>query len=117
MTIKYVKGDYNQKHCEIKIDDGFGDEFEFELFGDVKTDDADKFLDLLNGYENQIATFKSGAEVQKATIQRLQEENQKLKKYVKELYDMVKVDVYDEIEVYPKTLMEYILNILKIISD
>ena len=50
-------------------------------------------------------------------LNELHEENQSIKKHIKELYNMVKVDVDNEIEVYPKTLMEYILNILKIIGD
>lgn len=47
----------------------------------------------------------------------LHEENDFLKKHITELYDMIKIDVDNGIEVYPKTLMEYILNILKIIGD
>ena len=50
-------------------------------------------------------------------LNNLHEENQTIKKHIKELYNMVKIDVDNEIEVYPKTLMEYILNILKIIGD
>ena len=40
MSEKYVKGDYNQEHTEIWIGD--------EYFGDVRTKDADQFVDLLN---------------------------------------------------------------------
>ena len=50
-------------------------------------------------------------------LNELNDENQSIKKHIEELYDIVKVDVDNEIEVYPKTLMEYILNILKIIGD
>ena len=41
MMDKFVKGDYNTNHCELWVDD--------EWFGDVRTDDADKFIDLING--------------------------------------------------------------------
>lgn len=37
---RYVKGDYNQNHCEIWFDG--------ECIGDVRTRDADKFVELLN---------------------------------------------------------------------
>lgn len=40
MTKRFVKGDYNQNHCELY----YGEEH----FGDVRTDDADKFIGLLN---------------------------------------------------------------------
>ena len=56
MMDKFVKGDYNTNHCELWVDD--------EWFGDVRTDDADKFIDLING---------------------LIKENNELKKEVKEL--------------------------------
>lgn len=38
---KFVKGDYNSDHCEL-LTDG-------EWFGDVRTDDADEFIKLING--------------------------------------------------------------------
>lgn len=47
----------------------------------------------------------------------LHEENESLKKHITELYDMVKFDVDNGIEVYPKILMECFLNILKILGD
>ena len=47
----------------------------------------------------------------------LHEENQSIKKHIGELYKFVKIDVDNEIEVYPKALLEYIVNILKIIGD
>lgn len=56
MMDKFVKGDYNTNHCELWIDDDY--------FGDVRTEDADKFVDLING---------------------LIEENDELKKEIKEL--------------------------------
>ena len=45
MIKKFYKGDYNQNHCEVwTVDD-----IDFEdYFGDVGTDYADKFVDLLN---------------------------------------------------------------------
>ena len=50
-------------------------------------------------------------------LNELHEENQSLKKHISELYENVKFDVDNEIEVYPKVLLEYIVNILKIIGD
>lgn len=50
-------------------------------------------------------------------LNELHEENQVLKKHIRELYRIVKIDVDNEIEVYPKVLLEYIVNILKIIGD
>lgn len=47
----------------------------------------------------------------------LHEENQSLKKHIGELNEMIKFDVDNGIEVYPKILLEYIQNILKIISE
>ena len=47
----------------------------------------------------------------------LHEENQSMKKHIGELYGMIKVDVDNGIEAYPKILLEYIQNILKIIGD
>ena len=38
---KFIKGDYNTNHCELWTDD--------DCFGDVRTEDADKFIDLING--------------------------------------------------------------------
>ena len=50
-------------------------------------------------------------------LNELHEENQSIKKHIEELYEKTKIDVDNGIEVYPKTLLEYILNILKIIGD
>ena len=50
-------------------------------------------------------------------LNELHEENQSIKKYIRDLYKIVKIDVDNEIEVYPKALLEYIVNILKIIGD
>ena len=50
-------------------------------------------------------------------LNELHEENQSIKKHIGELYKFVKIDVDNEIEVYPKALLEYIVNILKIIGD
>lgn len=53
----------------------------------------------------------------KMMIATLLEENQSIKKHIEELYKYVKIDVDNEIEVYPKALLEGIVNILKIIGD
>ena len=50
-------------------------------------------------------------------LNELHEENQSIKKHIGELYKIVKFDVGNEIEGYPKVLLEYIVNILKIIGD
>lgn len=50
-------------------------------------------------------------------LNELYEENTMLKGHIKELYRLVKIDVDNGIEVYPKVLLEYIVNILKIIGD
>ena len=48
--------------------------------------------------------------------EKLKQENEWLKSEIQKLYNFVKIDV-DNIEVYPKSLMEPILEILKIIGD
>lgn len=50
-------------------------------------------------------------------LNELYEENQLIKKNIREFYKFVKIDVDNEIEVYPKALLENIVNILKIIGD
>lgn len=50
-------------------------------------------------------------------LNELYEENQSIKKHIGELYKYVKIDVDDGIEVYPKVMLEYIINILNIIGD
>lgn len=47
----------------------------------------------------------------------LKQENEWLKSEIQKLYNFVKIDVDHNIEVYPKSLMEPILEILKIIGD
>lgn len=47
----------------------------------------------------------------------LKQENGWLKSEIQKLYNFVKIDVDHNIEVYPKSLMEPILEILKIIGD
>ena len=47
----------------------------------------------------------------------LYNENEWLKSEIQKLYNFVKIDVDHNIEVYPKSLMEHILEILKIIGD
>ena len=61
----------------------------------------------------QTLTEKETVEI----MNELYEENQLIKKHIRELYKFVKIDVDNEIEVYPKVLLEYIGNILKIIGD
>ena len=53
---RFTLGDYNQNHCEVYDDE--------EYIGNVKTDDAEMFVDLLN---------------------ELHEENEQLKKELKNL--------------------------------
>ena len=83
----------------------------------ISLDDARLVRDLMNELHEEKTDYYCSNEVLREEVQRLDAENQSIKKHIKELYDMVKVDVDNEIEVYPKILMEYILNILKIISD
>ena len=49
--------------------------------------------------------------------EQLKQENEWLKSEIQKLYNFVKIDVEHNIEVYPKSLMEHILEILKIIGD
>lgn len=49
--------------------------------------------------------------------EQLKQENEWLKSEIQKLYNFVKIDVDHNIEVYPKSLMEHILEILKIIGD
>ena len=44
-------------------------------------------------------------------------ENKQLKQQIKDLYKFVKYDVDNEIDVYPKSILEHLVNILKIIGD
>ena len=50
-------------------------------------------------------------------LARLEEENEQLKQQIKDLYKFVKYDVDNEIDVYPKSILEHLVNILKIIGD
>lgn len=50
-------------------------------------------------------------------LNELYEENQSIQKHIRELYKFVKIDVDNEIEVYPEILLEHISSILKIIGD
>lgn len=50
-------------------------------------------------------------------LNELYEENQLIKKNIRELYKFVKVEVDNEIEVYPKAMLGGIVNILKIMGD
>ena len=56
MIKKFYKGDYNRNHCEVwTVDD-----IDFEdYFGDVGTDYADKFVDLLNQMNDENNQLKS----------------------------------------------------------
>ena len=47
----------------------------------------------------------------------LEEEYEQLKKQIKDLYKFVKCDVDNEIDVYPKSILEHLVTILKIIGD
>lgn len=47
----------------------------------------------------------------------LQYENEQLKQQIKDLYKFVKYDVDNEIDVYPKSILEHLVDILKIIGD
>lgn len=47
----------------------------------------------------------------------LLEENEQLKQQIRDLYKFVKCDVDNEIDVYPKSILEHLVNILKIIGD
>ena len=47
----------------------------------------------------------------------LQYENEQLKQQIKDLYKFVKYDVDNGIDVYQKSILEHLVNILKIIGD
>ena len=61
-------------------------------------------------YEDALARLEEENE-------QLKQENEWLKSEIQKLYNFVKIDVDRNIEVYPKSLMEPILEILKIIGD
>ena len=44
-------------------------------------------------------------------------ENEELKKQIKDLYKFVKYAVDNEIDVYPESILEHLVDILKIIGD
>ena len=88
MTKKYVKGDWNSEHCEIWYDG--------EYFGDVRTKDSDKWLELLNMLheENQklltLSNMKKGALVE--AVKELTEENEQLKEIIVSQRNTIKRD-------------------------
>ena len=47
---RFVKKDYNQNHCEIWDDD--------EYIGDVRTRDADKFIELINELNDEVIELR-----------------------------------------------------------
>ena len=47
---RFMKGDYNENHCEVWLDD--------EYIGDVRTSDANKFINLLNGLKEENSELK-----------------------------------------------------------
>lgn len=47
----------------------------------------------------------------------LKEQNQSIKKTINELHDAIKFDIDNGFEVYPKLLVEYLMNTLKVIGD
>ncbi len=71
----------------------------------------------MNMYYQKYTALKKENEQCKMMIATLLEENQSIKKHIGELYKYVKIDVDNEIEVYPKALLEGIVDILKIIGD
>lgn len=78
--------------------------------------------DVNEDYMYEMGVFSDNGELMETTdvlncLNNLHEENQSIKKHIRELYKNVKFDVDNEIEVYPKVLLEYIVNILKIIGD
>ena len=77
----------------------------FEIDGERTMSDS-QILDLLNENEQL-----------KVRLNDLNDENEWLKSEIQKLYNFVKIDVDRNIEVYPKSLMEPILEILKIIGD
>lgn len=50
-------------------------------------------------------------------LNELHDENEQLKQQIRDLYKFVKCDVDNEIDVYPKSILGYLVNILKIIGD
>lgn len=50
-------------------------------------------------------------------LNNLYEENQSIKRHIKELYVMINFDVDNGVKIYSKRLVENITNILKIIGD
>lgn len=81
-----------------------------------------RFIEVDDGLDFSIKHIESGemfydCESIVGILNELAEENTMLKGHIKELYRLVKFDVDNGIEVYPKVLLEYIVNILKIIGD
>ena len=75
----------------------------------------------LNDQNQAIVDLYDGSKYwsDKATekIKELEKENEQLKQQIKDLYKFVKCDVDNEIDVYPKSILEHLVNILKIIGD
>lgn len=81
-------------------------------------------VSLMNDIWNQTQRFEKHNqrlekenEQLKVRLNDLNDENEWLKSEIQKLYNFVKIDVEHNIEVYPKSLMEHILEILKIIGD
>lgn len=69
--------------------------------------DGDKPLFHMEGSDDEIVEL----------LNNFNDENEQLKQQIKDLYKFVKYDVDNEIDVYPKSILEYLVNILKIIGD
>ena len=78
---------------------------------------ADKLCEWLNTQHGLLNTLYKDNEQLKARLNALHDENEWLKSEIQKLYNFVKIDVEHNIEVYPKSFMEHILGILKIIGD
>ena len=88
------------------------------------TNEPDEIVDLLNKLNDKNEQLKKSVKRQQDSnnecaklIKEQQKENEWLKSEIQKLYNFVKIDVDHNIEVYPKSLMELILEILKIIGD
>ena len=82
-----------------------------DLFGVVDNYSADKVC-VINGIRTEIE-----AEWLCKDMNALNDENEQLKQQIKDLYKFVKYDVDNEIDVYPKSILEHLVDILKIIGD
>lgn len=112
---------FTDNYTECLIDSSFTDNLTKKIYS---IDEWESIIGLCNNlweqtqrFEKENQALRMSPRVDVNEIESLVRENEELKSTIRELYDMVKCDVDNGIEVYPKTLVKYIANILKIIGD